>query len=141
MTQLNTAANRSKAGQPVRQRTASNTELYSWIFMRVSGILLVLLLFGHLWIMHLIEGGVSRVNFAFVAGRLASPFWQTYDWALLFLATIHGMNGMRIIISDYVRTPQKRFWAKMGLYTTAAFMLLLGTLVIITFDPSLPVQG
>lgn len=141
MTQLNTAANRSKAGQPVRQRAASNTELYSWIFMRVSGILLVLLLFGHLWIMHLIEGGVSRVNFAFVAGRLASPFWQTYDWALLFLATIHGMNGMRIIISDYVRTPQKRFWAKMGLYTTAAFMLLLGTLVIITFDPSLPVQG
>ena len=141
MTQLNTAANRSKAGQPARQRTAGNTELYSWIFMRVSGILLVLLLFGHLWIMHLIEGGVSRVNFAFVAGRLASPFWQTYDWALLFLATIHGMNGMRIIISDYVRTPQKRFWAKMGLYTTAAFMLLLGTLVIITFDPSLPVQG
>lgn len=141
MTQLNTPEVRSQALQPARQRTSSNSELYSWIFMRVSGIVLVLLLLGHLWIMHLIEGGVSRVNFAFVAGRLASPFWQTYDWALLFLATIHGGNGMRIIITDYVRNPQRRFWAKMALYATAAFMLLLGTLVIVTFDPTLPVEG
>lgn len=141
MTQLNTPEVRSRALQPARQRTSGNSELYSWIFMRVSGIVLVLLLLGHLWIMHLIEGGVSRVNFAFVAGRLASPFWQTYDWALLFLATIHGANGMRIIITDYVRKPQRRFWAKMALYSTAAFMLLLGTLVIVTFDPALPLEG
>lgn len=137
MTQTKAAPGMSSA----RQRTTGSTELYSWIFMRISGILLVMLLFGHLWIMHLIEGGVSRVNFAFVAGRLASPFWQTYDWALLFLATIHGMNGMRIIISDYVRTPQKRFWAKMALFTVAAFMMLLGTLVIVTFDPTLALEG
>ncbi|HUH06277.1 MAG TPA: succinate dehydrogenase hydrophobic membrane anchor subunit [Egibacteraceae bacterium] len=122
---------------PARQRIASNTELYSWVFMRVSGILLIFLIFGHLWIMHLIEGGVSRVNFAFVAGRWAGPFWQTYDWAMLFLATIHGANGMRIVITDYVRSPQRRFWAKMALYTVAAFMLILGTLVIVTFDPNL----
>jgi succinate dehydrogenase / fumarate reductase membrane anchor subunit len=141
MTQLNTSENRARALQPAKQRTATNTEMYSWIFMRVSGIVLVLLIFGHLWIMHLIEGGVERVNFAFVAGRLASPFWQTYDWALLFLATIHGGNGMRIIIQDYIRSPQKRFWSKTALYLVAAFMLLLGTLVIVTFDPTLPLEG
>lgn len=122
---------------PARQRTASNSEFYSWIYMRVSGILLVLLIFGHLAIMHLIEGGVNRVNFAFVAGRWAGPFWQTYDWAMLFLATIHGANGMRVVVTDYVRSPQKRFWAKMALYAAATLMLLLGTLTIVTFDPDL----
>lgn len=127
----------TSTSSPARQRTRSNTEFYSWVFMRVSGILLIFLIFGHIWIMHLIEGGVSRVNFAFVAGRWAGPFWQTYDWAMLFLATIHGANGMRIIITDYIRAPQKRFWAKMALYVTAAFMLLLGTIVIVTFNPEL----
>ncbi|CAN5402563.1 succinate dehydrogenase hydrophobic membrane anchor subunit [soil metagenome] len=122
---------------PARQRATSNSEFYSWIFMRISGILLVFLLLGHIAIMHLLEGGVGRVNFAFVAGRWAGPFWQTYDWALLFLATIHGANGMRIVITDYVRSPQKRFWAKMALYCVAGFMLLLGTLVIVTFNPEL----
>jgi succinate dehydrogenase / fumarate reductase membrane anchor subunit len=120
---------------PARQRASSNTEFYSWIFMRISGILLVLLIFGHLIFMHLLEGGVNRVNFAFVAGRWAGPFWQTYDWAMLFLATIHGANGMRVVITDYIRSPQRRFWAKMLLYATAVFMLLLGTLTIVTFDP------
>jgi succinate dehydrogenase / fumarate reductase, membrane anchor subunit len=128
---------RGRALEPARQRTVSNTEFYSWIFMRVSGILLIFLIFGHLYVMHLIEGGVERVNFAFVAGRWAGPFWQTYDWAMLFLATIHGGNGMRIIITDYVRSDMGRFWAKMALYTIAAFMLLLGTLTIVRFDPTM----
>lgn len=125
---------------PARQRTAGNGEFYSWIYMRISGILLVLLIFGHLIFMHLLEGGVSRVNFAFVAGRWAGPFWQTYDWAMLFLATIHGANGMRIVITDYIRSPQRRFWAKMALYSAAVFMLLLGTLTIVTFDPELALR-
>ena len=136
-TVLNPTQTRPAATSPARQRTQGNTEFYSWIFMRVSGILLVALIFGHISIMHLLEGGVSRVNFAFVAGRWAGPFWQTYDWAMLFLATIHGTNGMRIVVRDYVRSPQRRFWAKMGLYVMAGLMLLLGTLTIVTFNPNL----
>lgn len=132
---LNQPETQAERRAPARQRTSSNVELYSWIYMRVSGILLVLLIFGHLIVMHLLEGGVSRVNFAFVAGRWAGPFWQTWDWAILFLASIHGANGMRIVITDYIRAPQARFWAKMLLYTATVFMLLLGTLTIVTFDP------
>jgi succinate dehydrogenase membrane anchor subunit len=118
-----------------RQRTISNAEFYSWIFMRISGILLIGLIFTHLGIMHLIEGGVSRVNFAFVCGRWSGPFWQTWDWAQLFLATLHGANGMRWIIRDYVRHPQRRFWSLMVLYVAATFMIALGTLTIVTFSP------
>ena len=47
----------------------SNFELYAWVFMRVSGVLLVLLVLGHFAIMHVLGGGLDRVNFAFVSGR------------------------------------------------------------------------
>jgi succinate dehydrogenase / fumarate reductase membrane anchor subunit len=124
-----------RSGTRTRQR--SNFELYSWLFMRISGIVLVFLVLGHLFIMNILDGGVQRINFAFVAGRWASPFWQVWDLAMLWLAMIHGTNGMRTIINDYAERNQTRFWLKMTLYTSIAFVIALGTLVIFTFDPNL----
>lgn len=121
---------------PARQRVGTSFEFYSWIFMRASGILLVFLVLGHLTIMHIMDGGVARVNFAFVAGRWANPFWQTYDWAMLMLATVHGANGMRVILEDYVRDEVTRTWTKFFLYTAAFFMVALGTFVIVAFNPN-----
>jgi succinate dehydrogenase / fumarate reductase membrane anchor subunit len=72
-----------------RTRGRTNTELYAWLFMRVSGILLVVLVLGHLLIMNILDGGVQRINFGFVAGRWASPFWQVWDLLMLWLAQIH----------------------------------------------------
>ena len=120
-----------------RSKQRSNFELYSWIFMRVSGIVLVFLVLGHLFIMNILDGGVQRINFAFVAGRWASPFWQIWDLAMLWLAMLHGTNGLRTIINDYAERDQTRFWLKMLLYVSAAFIILLGTLVIFTFDPNI----
>ena len=34
---------------------------------------------------------------------LANPFWQVWDVLLLWLALIHGGNGMRTVINDYAR--------------------------------------
>jgi succinate dehydrogenase / fumarate reductase membrane anchor subunit len=124
-----------QGGRRTRQR--SNFELYSWLFMRISGLVLVFLVLGHLFIMNILDGGVQRINFAFVAGRWASPFWQAWDLTMLWLAMLHGTNGMRTIINDYAERDQTRFWLKMLLYVSAAFIILLGTLVIFTFDPNI----
>jgi succinate dehydrogenase / fumarate reductase membrane anchor subunit len=115
----------------------TNFEMYSWIFMRMSGVLLIVLVLGHLLIMNVLDGGVQRINFGFVAGRWASPFWRTWDLAQLWLAELHGTNGMRTIINDYAVRDSTRFWLKMLLYTSAFLVLVLGTLVIFTFDPNL----
>ena len=40
--------------------TRGNFELYAWVFMRISGVLLVLLVLGHFAIMHVIDGGLDR---------------------------------------------------------------------------------
>ena len=124
---------------PKSRRTGSRTnfEMYSWVFMRMSGLLLVVLVLGHLVIMNILDGGVQRINFGFVAGRWASPFWRTWDLAQLWLAELHGTNGLRTIINDYAVRDQTRFWLKMLLYTSAFLVLVLGTLVIFTFDPSI----
>jgi succinate dehydrogenase / fumarate reductase membrane anchor subunit len=124
---------------PRRQRAANRTnfEMYAWVFMRLSGLLLVVLVFTHLFVNAFIDGGVQRISFAFVAGKYASPFWQVFDLALLWLAQLHGTNGLRVIINDYAERDGTRFWLKMLLYTTTTLIIALGTLVIFTFDPNL----
>ena len=117
--------------------STSNVERYSWLFMRVSGLVLVFLVLGHLLIMNILDGGVQRINFGFVAGRWSSPFWQTWDLLQLWLAMLHGANGMRTVINDYAEKDRTRFWLRALLYVAAVFIVALGTLVIFTFDPSI----
>ncbi|WP_020496141.1 MULTISPECIES: succinate dehydrogenase hydrophobic membrane anchor subunit [Sciscionella] len=115
----------------------SNFELYSWLFMRLSGLVLIILVLGHLLIMNILDGGVHRINFAFVAGRWSSPFWQFWDLAMLWLAELHGTNGLRTVINDYARKETTRFWLKMLLYASAVLIIALGSFVIFTFDPNI----
>lgn len=53
--------------------TRGNFEMAAWLFMRLSGVVLVVLVIGHLLIQLVLDGGVSKIGFAFVAGRWASP--------------------------------------------------------------------
>jgi len=117
--------------------TRTNFELYGWLFMRLSGVVLVVLVLGHLLIQLVLDGGVSKVGFAFVAGRWASPFWQGWDLVMLWLAMLHGSNGLRTVINDYAEQPKTRLWLKTLLFTATAFTIILGTLVIFTFDPNI----
>ena len=118
-----------------RASKASNFELNTWLFMRGSGLLLVVLVFGHLFVNLMKGDGIHQIDFAFVAGKWASPFWQVFDMLLLWLAMLHGTNGLRVIIDDYAEKDRTRFWLKVFLFTTSAFVILLGTLVIFTFEP------
>lgn len=118
-------------------RRPSRSEVWWWFFMRISGIILVFLVLIHLYVMHMVGDGVERVNFAFVAERWAGVGWRSFDWVLLVLALLHGANGLRIIIDDYVRGDGARTAIKATLYTVTTILMILGTAVIVTFDPSL----
>lgn len=120
-----------------RPARRGNFEMYAWLFMRVSGLLLVVLTLGHLFIQLVLDGGVQKINFAFVAGRWSNPFWQAWDLSMLWLAEIHGTLGLRTIINDYADRNVTRAWLKAALYASAVFTVLLGTLVIFTFDPNI----
>jgi succinate dehydrogenase / fumarate reductase membrane anchor subunit len=130
-------APRSKetVGRGRGRRGSSNFELNSWIFMRGSGLLLVVLVIGHLFVNLMLGKGIHAIDFAFVAGKWANPFWQVWDLAMLWLAELHGLNGLRTIINDYATNPTTRLVLKTLLYFSALIVLVLGTLVIFTFDP------
>ncbi|WP_026529745.1 succinate dehydrogenase hydrophobic membrane anchor subunit [Haematomicrobium sanguinis] len=115
-----------------------NFEMIAWLFMRISGVVLVVLIFAHLF-SNLVAGeGVKQIDFGFVAGKWAGPFWQIWDLVLLWLAMLHGTNGLRTIINDYAESTTLRAWLKGILYVASATIIVLGTLVIFTFDPCPP---
>lgn len=111
-----------------------NWEKWGWIYMRASGILLVVLIFGHLFVNLFLGTGVRAIDFAFVAGKWASPFWKVWDVSLLWLALIHGGNGMRTIINDYAQGRARQIL--LGLVAASVVVLIaLGTLTLVAFDP------
>ncbi|MEK7662591.1 MAG: succinate dehydrogenase hydrophobic membrane anchor subunit [Actinomycetota bacterium] len=117
------------------QRSGTNWEKWGWMYMRASGVVLVVLIFGHLFVNMVSGEGVRAIDFAFVAGKWASPFWQVLDLLMLWLALIHGANGMRTIINDYSSSPVLGKVLRGAVFASAAVLIILGTLVIFTFDP------
>jgi len=116
-------------------RKGVNWEKWGWIYMRASGVVLVVLIFGHLFINLMVGDGVKAIDFAFVAGKYATPFWQVWDLLMLWLALIHGANGMRTLVNDYASSSRLGGILKGAIFASAAILIILGTLVIFTFDP------
>lgn len=118
------------------RQASGSFELWAWFFMRISGVLALFLLLGHVAIMHVFGGGVDRVDFAFVAARWKGILWRTYDWLLLALALSHGSLGARTVIQDYIRNDRFRVFLKALLFSATFVFFAIGTLVIVTFDAS-----
>jgi succinate dehydrogenase / fumarate reductase membrane anchor subunit len=80
----------------------------------------------------------QEISFAFVTSRWGTPFWRIYDFLLLVLALIHGVNGARIIIGDYIERGGLRSLLIGMLMALTLVLLLLGIFVIVTFNPEGP---
>jgi succinate dehydrogenase / fumarate reductase membrane anchor subunit len=121
------------AGAPARaRRPRQNFETWSWFFMRVSGLVLVFLALIHFALTHIIND-VVETDAVFVAERWDNPLWRLFDWSLLALALLHGLNGVRWSIDDYVRSPAWRAGVKAVVYTGSAILFAYGTFTIVTF--------
>src|SRR5215207_8491595 len=98
----------------------SRLERFWWSYMRISGVLILPLVFGHLAMQHLIQGvfdittagsavvGTNLINdtgtsVEYIADRwnmlvAGVAIWRVYDFALLVLVVIHGFNGLRYVL-------------------------------------------
>ena len=108
-------------------------EVYSWFFMRVSGVVLLFIAVFHVLWMHLVVG-VDNINFDVVALRWQNPLWRLFDLALLIFALSHGTNGTRWVLEDYVTSRGWQVAAKWLLYLIVFIIGIMGAFVIFTFQ-------
>jgi|SRR5579871_1240639 succinate dehydrogenase / fumarate reductase membrane anchor subunit len=130
-----TAAKVNGYGATSRPGTGSTSwETFSWYFFRISGVGLIFLALIHVFLMH-IANDVSATSYSFIAARYANPFWRVYDLLLLTLALLHGLNGLRIVCDDYIKSHGARLAVISVLFLIALSFWLMGTMTIITFQP------
>jgi succinate dehydrogenase / fumarate reductase membrane anchor subunit len=88
-----------------RVKIPQNYETIAWKWMRYSAILLIPLVWIHIILQDVIIG-VHDINANYVAMRWGLLFWQVYDILLLGFAFAHGMNGLRQVLRDYIKSDQ-----------------------------------
>lgn len=119
---------------PVGRR--SSFEVISWFFMRLSGLLLIFLTLYHLIWWNLVIG-VEHLDAEVVIDRWRNPLWRFFNVALVSFAMLHGLNGARYSIEDYVRGPGKQVMVKAVVYTIVLGCLIWGIYALLTFDPAI----
>jgi succinate dehydrogenase / fumarate reductase membrane anchor subunit len=83
----------------------SNFERYAFLFMRLSGVVLLLLAVGHMLLQHVFRD-VHALTLQVVADIWRSWGWRAWDLLLLIFAIAHGFNGVRQILEDYIHKPR-----------------------------------
>ncbi|MFZ4813413.1 MAG: succinate dehydrogenase, cytochrome b556 subunit [Phototrophicaceae bacterium] len=119
----------NQAAPVTGKASGSRVERFWWSFMRISGLIILPLVFGHLAAMHILQGvfdlqvvhavdnlrvvGTDAINVTGTAVEFVQDrwnflvggvlVWRVYDFALLTLVTVHGFNGLRYVFTDYVQ--------------------------------------
>jgi len=110
-------------------------EVVSWFFMRISGLILIFLALYHLIWWNLVIG-VEHLDSALVIERWRNPLWRLFNIGLVTFAFLHGLNGARYSIEDYVRNPGWKIAVKTIVYTIVLLALAIGVFALVTFDPA-----
>jgi succinate dehydrogenase / fumarate reductase, membrane anchor subunit len=126
---------REGGGYDLPRGSRGSFEVYSWFFMRISGLLLVFLTLYHLVWWNLVVG-VEHLDSQLVIERWRNPMWRMFNVALVTFAMLHGLNGARYSIEDYIRKPSWQVAVKAVVYTIVLLTLAIGVLALLTFDPA-----
>jgi succinate dehydrogenase / fumarate reductase membrane anchor subunit len=132
-------------------RIGFSFEYLMWIFTRLSGIGLILLaiigMAGAFWMgarlqmdagtlmrwtffpntYHVVNSDVPDIELGW-----ASAYWQVMQILIVFFGVTHGINGLRMVIEDYVSTSWLQIFLRGLLFISWLFMLLVALYVILT---------
>ncbi len=104
-------------------RTSNNFGSFNWLFQRISGILIAIILVIHLGAVHF---GTSLVD-------LGSPAWKVFHVVFVILLIYHILNGFWLVVEDYVKTNWVRA-SLFGLVCLAGLVFfILGFVALVPF--------
>ncbi|MCP5098034.1 MAG: succinate dehydrogenase [Chloroflexi bacterium] len=112
-----------------------NFERTAFMFMRMSGIALLVLAVGHMMIQHVLNSS-GNLTLQFVADQWDSWGWKAYDLLLLAFAIPHGVNGLRNILEDYIHNEKTMRTINMVLAVFVVATLIWAAVGISLFDPT-----
>lgn len=134
-------------------KRSSQLDVWFWKFMRYSGLLILPLVFGHLAMMHVIQGvfDITATNSSIVgsdatnqAGSALSfvgerwdylvagvAVWRFYDGALLGLIVMHGFYGLHLVVNDYTHNRVINRALNWVIVFGAVLLILLGAAALI----------
>ncbi|MGB8656850.1 MAG: succinate dehydrogenase, cytochrome b556 subunit [Candidatus Zixiibacteriota bacterium] len=104
-----------------------NVGTWSWLLHRITGVILVIYLFMHLFVLSSSLGGAQTFN-AWLS-HLQTPLTHVLEIALAAVVAFHLLNGLRITIADFffLTKPHKAiFWIAMVIFV----ILMAITLVV-----------
>lgn len=119
-----------------RVQLERNFERYAWLFMRMSGVAMLILAVGHMVIQHVLNSS-ANLTLQFVAVQWSSWGWKAYDILLLWMAIPHGIRGLYNILSDYIHNPglKRIVGGLLALFVIAT--VIWATIGISLFDPAM----
>jgi succinate dehydrogenase / fumarate reductase membrane anchor subunit len=115
-------------------RVKSNFERRAFMFMRSSGLVLLVLAVFHTTF-QLIINNVHNLSVQFVAEQWSSWGWRLFSILLLVFAMTHGLNGLRNILEDYIhnRSAMKVINSLLLIFLIAS--IAVATFAIVSADP------
>ncbi len=120
--------------RPVKvKRTFEQT---AWLWMRYSAFLLIPLAWGHMILQDVVVG-VHSITADYAIQRIANLGWKIYDIFLLGFAFAHGMNGVRQVLRDYIRNPQRFQVVSIILLVVWFVITLMGAIALLAINQPL----
>lgn len=100
--------------------------MISWIFQRISGLVLLVMLSVHIGTARL-----QSLNHEHLMLQLRSPAW-VFFYSIFALASVsHGLNGMWQVALDYVKGRQARMITGVVIWTAGIFGTLLTAAILL----------
>ncbi|NIM93015.1 MAG: hypothetical protein GTO18_04800 [Anaerolineales bacterium] len=128
-----------------RVRPASGTFEYAmWLFTRLSGLIMIIMAAASMgiafalgartlldvpslfrWVFfpnpnHVVNSDIPDVTIGW-----SNAFWQVFSTVFIFLAAGHGLNGIRMVVEDYLKNP---IWVYV--LRTLLFLLWIGGMIV-----------
>jgi succinate dehydrogenase / fumarate reductase, membrane anchor subunit len=127
-----------------------NFEYVMWLFTRISGLALYLLAITGItaafilgartqvdigalarWTFFPNPNHVVNTNIPDVTLGWANAWWQIMQMLLLSFGVTHGMNGIRVVIEDYLGSSWSKVLLRGAVFLFWLFMLIIGIYVIL----------
>ncbi|PSQ94788.1 MAG: succinate dehydrogenase, cytochrome b556 subunit [Bacteroidetes bacterium SW_11_64_17] len=105
------------------QRYRIRTGMFAWMMHRLTGVGLVVYLIIHIW-------GLTALTdpetFNALIAKYHSPIFKVGEFALLVAVAYHAMNGLRLVLIDFLgwSPKQKKLFWTLGAVT--AVIILVG---------------